>query len=621
MATVGTRLRRRNLWPLQRVLRAVSVMSTLSGEGLMSTTCRLSTCLLTGMLLVGPSVIVGAEGSASALPGQNPSATADDLQASIPSLIKDARIPGLQVALVRDGRVVWHGNFGVRNATSGEPVTDETIFEAASLTKPFFAYYAMMLVDQGLLDLDKPLLGYLSVDSVEKMIGHPLDEKGFHRDWAEQITARHVLSHSSGMPHGESGMPYPLAFEPGTRWKYSAQGYFLLQKVIERLKGDRLENLMRKEVIEPLGMTRSSLVWRDDYEKTMANGHGFFGKPEDFRKRTEAHAAATLYTTAEDYAKFICAVLNGTGLRRETLKMMLTPQIDMDKEKGLGWSLGFGTQTDANGQAFWQWGDYGIFRNYVFAYPRKKMSVIYFTNSFYGLGISPELVKHSLGGEDMASVALKYWPYDSPVYRLGWDLEANGPQAANELKGLMGKNPGIFDRDAIAFLAETLLEAGLAPQAIALLDSNAREHPRSGSAQADLGKLYLAQGDRIRARKAFELARAAEEDKVEPSVIEWNLADIAALEKPIALDEAVLKKMAGDYGPRHLEFRDGRLYYRREGGTYSGSRPLTPMTPDTFLIEGASDFRLKVEFDDKGEPVKLIGLYQDGRMDATARTR
>ncbi len=577
--------------------------------------------ILASLLLT--SVPVQARGSdvSPLLDKKSAEAIGADLGALIPRLMKEARIPGLQIALIRDGRVVWGRNFGVANARTSAPVTDGTIFEAASFTKPFFAYYAMKLVEQGVLDLDNPLVGTLPREDLERMLDHPLDEKGFHRDWLEKITTRQVLSHSSGMPHGESGMPYPLAFEPGTRWKYSAQGYFLLQKVIERLKGDRLENLMRKEVIEPLGMTRSSLVWRDDYEKTMANGHGFFGKPEDFRKRTEAHAAATLYTTAEDYAKFICAVLNGTGLRRETLKMMLTPQIDMDKEKGLGWSLGFGTQTDANGQAFWQWGDYGIFRNYVFAYPREKMSVIYFTNSFYGLGISPELVKHSLGGEDMASVALKYWPYDSPVYRLGWDLEANGPQAANELKGLMGKNPGIFDRDAIAFLAETLLEAGLAPQAIALLDSNAREHPRSGSAQADLGKLYLAQGDRIRARKAFELARAAEEDKVEPSVIEWNLADIAALEKPIALDEAVLKKMAGDYGPRHLEFRDGRLYYRREGGTYSGSRPLTPMTPDTFLIEGASDFRLKVEFDDKGEPVKLIGLYQDGRMDATARTR
>jgi CubicO group peptidase (beta-lactamase class C family) len=71
----------------------------------------------------------------------------DDLQGLIPSLMTKARIPGLQIALIRDGRIAWHRSFGVRNAETGQPVTDETIFEAASLTKPFFAYYAMKLVD------------------------------------------------------------------------------------------------------------------------------------------------------------------------------------------------------------------------------------------------------------------------------------------------------------------------------------------------------------------------------------------------------------------------------------------------------------------------------------------
>jgi len=90
------------------------------------------------------------------------------------------------------------------------------------------------------------------------------------------------------------------------------------------------------------------------HETAMACGHGLLGRPEAFRKRTEAHAGATLYTTAGDYARFVCAVLNGEGFRPGTLKEMITPQIDMDKPKGLGWALGFGTQSDANGLALWQ---------------------------------------------------------------------------------------------------------------------------------------------------------------------------------------------------------------------------------------------------------------------------
>lgn len=547
-----------------------------------------------------------------------------DLMGVIPRLMMRARIPGLQIVVIRDGRVAWHRNFGVRNAKTTEPVTDDVIFEAASFTKPFFAYYVMKLVEQGLIDLDKPLIGYLPREDIEKLIGHPLDENGFHRDWFERITARQALSHSSGMPHGESGRPYPLLFEPGTKWKYSSEGYFFLQRVVERVKGDKLENLMQKEVLDPLGMTRSCLVWRGDYDKTMANGHGFFGTPEEFRKRTESHAAATLYTTAQDYAKFLCAVLNGTGLTQETLTQMLTPQIEMDKEKspGLGWSLGFGTQTDANGQAIWQWGDYGIFRNFVIAYPRERMGLVYLTNSFYGLGIGPDMVKHSLGGQDLADAALKYFPYDSPLYEIGWKIEAKGPRAAGELKGLMRKHPDIFDRNAIMnFLVENFQSVGKLPEAIAILEVNLEVHPRSGVAQMDLAQAYLAKGDRAQAGVLIEKARAAVEDKVEASIIEWNLEYIRALDNPLALDEDYLKKIAGDYGERHLQFKDGRLYYYREAGTYPEPRPLGAMTRDTFFIEGVFNFRVKVEFDDKGNPAKLVGLYEDGRRDEMPRNK
>jgi CubicO group peptidase (beta-lactamase class C family) len=578
-------------------------------------------CLSAGIL--GNSL--AARANDSDIPGllnrKDIKAVAADLDALVPGLMKEARIPGLQIALIRDGKIGWRRSFGVSNANTSVPVTDDTIFEAASLTKPFFAYYAMKLVDQDVIDLDKPLAGYLPQDALEEILGHPMDEKGFRRDWFEKITARQVLSHSSGMPHGESGRPYPLLFEPGTKWKYSAAGYFFLQRVVERLKGDKIENLMQKEVIGPLGMTNSCLVWRDGYEKTMANGHGFFGKPEEFRKRTEAHVAATLYTTAGDYAKFVCAVMNGTGLRPETQKEMLAPRIAMDKEKGIGWSLGFGTQSDGNGPAIWQWGDYGIFRNFVIAYPREKTAVVYFTNSYYGLGITPDLVARSVGGQCGSSAALGYWRYDSPVYRFAWELEAKGPGAVAGLKSLMNAHPGVFDRDATGFLIETFQEAGLNPVAIALLEFNAGENPRSGSAQVNLARAYLLKGDGTRARSILEKARAATEDKVEPAVIEWNMEHAAALENPVKLEAKEMEMIAGDYGARHIQLRDGRLYYFRESGTYPDPRPLAAMSRDTFLIEGVSNFRIKVEFDATGAPAKLIGLYEDGRRDETARTR
>ncbi len=183
------------------------------------------------------------------------------------------------MALIRNGNIIWQGGFGVKNSNSGEPVNENTVFEAASLTKPLFAYAVMMLIEEGVLDLDTPLVAYLSKEEIEGFLGHPLDEPGFRRECFEKITARHALSHSAGTPHGEGGDVFPLFFEPGTENKYSAQGYYLLQLVVERLKEEGLDVTIEKYVLDPLGMKHSCMVWREDYENTAANGHGTFAHP------------------------------------------------------------------------------------------------------------------------------------------------------------------------------------------------------------------------------------------------------------------------------------------------------------------------------------------------------
>lgn len=543
-----------------------------------------------------------------------------DLENEIPRLMNEAHIPGLQIAVIRDGKISWHRGFGVKNATSREPVTDETIFEAASLTKPFFAYYVMMLADQGVVDLDKPLLGFFSMDEVEKTLGHPLDQKDFHREWLEKITARQVLSHSSGMPHGEGGVPYPLFFEPGTKWKYSAEGYEMLQKVVEKLKGDRLENLMQKEVLDPLGMTRSRLVWRDDYERNMANGHGFFGKPVDFRKRNEAFASASLYTTAEDYAKFVCAVLNGTGLRPGTLKEMLTPQIDMDEEKGLGWSLGFGTQDDENGRAIWQWGDYDVFRNYIIAYPAKKTGVVYLTNSHNGLSVCSQVVAGCIGGAATGCRALNYRAFDSPFYQLAWALKNGGPQAIDRLDEIKARHPGELSTEDVDYLGYVLEQEGLLVEMVKVFEYNLAQHPRSGTAYLALARACIAAEDIERARTLLEEARTAPEDTAAADAVSWSMDYVRAVGSPYKPAEEDLRKMAGNYGARHIKMEGGTLHYLRDGGRYAEYRPLVALSRDTFFIKGLPSFRMTFELDGNGNAFKIVGLYEGGARDESPRT-
>jgi len=567
-----------------------------------------------------PGVVFPLE-ETSLLVKKDPNAIISDLETLVPELMKKARIPGLQIALIRDGEITWNKGFGVKNANTNEPVTPETIFEAASLTKPFFAYVVMKLVEEKVLELDTPLITYLPREEIEKEIGHSLDEPGFHKEWLEKITARHVLSHSSGLPHGESGRPFPIFFAPGTKYKYSAAGFYFLQLVVERLKGEKLETIMKKYALDPLGMKNSSMIWKEEYEKTSANGHNYFGKPEDFRKRTRAHSAATLYTTAAEYARFVCAVLNGAGIKQETLKNMLTPQIDVDKEKGLTWSLGFGIQEDGNGPAFWQWGDYGIFRNYIIAYPQQKIAVVYLTNSYHGLGICPDLVSRSIGGQALGNAFLGYKHFDSPVYEFAWKVKEQGPQAVRQLLPKMkAQYPDDFSNEIISGLGSLFIDEKLFDEAIALYELAVKEKPASAPVISQLARAYLEKGDKEQAklyyRKALEVNK---DEKFDTKSIDWPMAYIQALENPKKLPVDYLQTLAGDYEERHVQLRNGSLYYFREGADNKDYVKLIPMSEDTFIIEELIYFRLKFELNPTGRVAAIVGMYEDGNQDRSKR--
>ncbi len=429
----------------------------------------------------------------------------------IPAILKAGRVPGLSIALIEDCQVTWESGFGVRNAGIGSPVTTETVFEAASLTKPLFAYLALLAVDSHLLELDVPLVTYLDRETIEmEVIQHPLDTEGFRRDWFERITARHVLSHSSGMPHLERAVPFPLFFEPGLRFKYSATGYYFLQLVVEKLKGESLERIAESELFRPLSMGRSSLVWLERLKADAADGHDIHSRPQEIRKYQRAHAAASMYTTAGDYARFVAAFLGGKGLTEPSKKEMCTPQIPMQGNDF--WGLGFGIQRDEAGDALWQWGDYGIYQNFVIGYPNHGTAVVYLSNSHHGLGIRDVIVQTAMGSEVATSEYLaRYLSYDSPAPQFAWlVLEEDARTALRQLPSLR-KSTEPLDGMVLITLGDLLLEEGRIEDAIAVLELNVEENPRSVITYDRLADAYLrrsGQGDRERAltnyRKVLE---------------------------------------------------------------------------------------------------------------------
>lgn len=465
---------------------------------------RLLLALICCMLIAGASSCSRWEADLNT--DDPPEKVSARIERALPGLIEEAGITGLSIALIRDGRITWSGAYGTRNTLTGEPVTEETVFEAASLTKPFFAYFVMKMVERGELDLDRPLHEYAPIDYLEEeYIGHPMDREGFNADWFMTITARMVLSHSGGLPHGGPRDPLPIHFEPGTEYRYSADGYYYLQVVVEYLRGETLDEILRKEVIEPLGMESSSMVWQDRYDTTAAVGHDLAGETSgEFRKRRRAYASASLYTTAADYARFMCAVMNATGIDSSTVEVMLSPQIGV--EDGIYWSLGFGLDEGGYGTGFWQWGDYVIFRNYAIAYMKERIGVVYLTNSFNGLSIRDEIIGLAVGGGEHAVFSYpSYKQHYTPAFRVTQTALRDGVDAAIELYDLLyAGDPERITWSVLNDSGNALRYAKRTEEAIALLEVNAEVYPDSSDSFLFLGEAYYQNGQYAAALENFE---------------------------------------------------------------------------------------------------------------------
>ncbi len=334
-----------------------------------------------------------------------------DLDRLVPELITKAGIPGISLAVIRDDEISYQSAFGVKNVESKAAVDQETIFEAASLTKPVFAYAVCRLVDAGILDLDTPLEHYWSYPDLQ-----PPHLK-------TKITARMVLTHSTGLPNWRrprNSEELPINFEPGDRFSYSGEGFVYLSKVVAHLTKMPTHEWVRQMVFEPLGMLHSSLIWTDKLGANSAVPHNKAGETSNKYKPKQANAAASLHTTASDYATFLLALLEGKNLAPTTHRMMLSTQQKVDPKcsqcrspnsnpsfKEVSWGLGIGLEhTDQD--YIWHWGDNGSFKSYVCVSLKSGTGLVYFANSSNGLAIRNQLVEAVLPGVHPAHDWVKY---------------------------------------------------------------------------------------------------------------------------------------------------------------------------------------------------------------------
>ncbi len=266
----------------------------------------------------------------------------------------------------------------------------DTPLAVASLSKPVFAYAVLKLAEQGVLDLDTPLVHYLPYSYLP-------DEP-----YLSFISARHALSHTTGFPNWRDASGLRAAFYPGSAFQYSTEGLLYLQTVIEHLIQQSLSVYMQKNVIEPFGMENSQLVPEDlsAWQPYLPSG-------------LRAYGALSLCTTATDYARFLIEILCPSGadefhLTSTNLLQMLTPYIRVGDQEQLSWGLGWGIQHAEPEDSFWHFGvKHGRTFNFALGYPAEQTGMVILTTQTIGFSICED-ISHTVMG-DLRSLPAFWW--------------------------------------------------------------------------------------------------------------------------------------------------------------------------------------------------------------------
>lgn len=293
------------------------------------------------------------------------------------------KIPGVAVAVVKDGKIMLARGYGLANVEHQVPVKTETIFQSGSTGKQFTATAVMMLVEEGTLSLDDKITKYFS-DAPET--------------WTN-ITIRHLLSHTSGMTdypqdfdlrrdYTEDELyqrikPIPLAFQPGEKWSYSNLAYVMLGILIHKVSGKFYGDFLQERVFKPLEMSTTRVISEADIVPNRAAGYRVANgqlKNQDWVSPTlNTTADGALYLTVYDMAKWDAALYTEKLLKKSSLEQMWTP-VKLNDGKthqyGFGWAIGEmrGHRIVEHGGA-WQG-----FKAHISRYVDDKLTVIVFAN-------------------------------------------------------------------------------------------------------------------------------------------------------------------------------------------------------------------------------------------------
>lgn len=308
-------------------------------------------------------------------------ARADELDQFVAAQIKERKIPGLSIAVIRDGKIIKATGYGFANLELQAPATKDSVYEIGSISKQFASEALMLLVEDGKLNLDDPIRKYLPANAPET--------------W-QNITIRNLLNHTSGLKdwteikefsYRREYSPeefidlvkgFPLGFQPGDNWLYSNTNLPLIGIIVERASGQSFEDLVNERVIKPLNFPSIRFKHQEDVVPDRATGYvlrnGVWKNGEPFRPRVIA-ASGGILANVVDLARWWEAVMNGRVVKQSSLDQMLKPT-KLNDGRSVAHGFAFFTDTFNGHNLIQHFGStVGGFGSIVRYYPREKVTV------------------------------------------------------------------------------------------------------------------------------------------------------------------------------------------------------------------------------------------------------
>lgn len=317
--------------------------------------------------------------------------SADQVDDIVNKAMKDRKLPGMAVMVLKDGKPVLTRGYGFANLEHRVPVKPETVFQSGSVGKQFTATLVMMLVEEGKLKLDDPIIKFFP-EAKEKWVG---------------VKVSHLLSHTSGLPD----MPYhqmdlrkdyaeadlvklmvdqKVPEKPGEKWRYNNGAYVMLGVLIKRVSGKFYGDLLQEKIFRPLGMKSARVISEADIVMNRAAGYelrsGAIKNQEWVAPQLNTTADGALYLSLLDYAKWDAALYTSQLLKPESFKKMWTPallnngQTSGGKDATTGYGFGWAIETTNGKRLIGHGGAWQGFATYIGRAVDDKTTVVVLVN-------------------------------------------------------------------------------------------------------------------------------------------------------------------------------------------------------------------------------------------------